>query len=178
MILDAQKGFGHESPRYDLCIVGAGAAGITLALELEGTGLRVCLLEAGGPGYETEPQRLLEGEVVGQPYPMLRDTRVGALGGSTTVWAGWCRPLEALDFERRDWCGAAGWPFGLDELRPWYARAHEICGLTAFEYDPERWAGVLGPPGMLPDDPAFANEIFHVRIQDFGRCYHERLERS
>ena len=99
MILDGQQGLGHEPPRYDLCIVGAGAAGITLALELEGTGLRVCLLEAGGPGYEAETQRLLEGEVVGQPYPMLRDTRVGALGGSTTVWAGWCRPLEALDFE-------------------------------------------------------------------------------
>ena len=178
MILDGQQGLGHEPLRYDLCIVGAGAAGITLALELEGTGLRVCLLEAGGPGYEAETQRLLEGEVVGQPYPMLRDTLVGALGGSTIVWAGWCRPLEALDLERRDWCGAAGWPFGLDELRPWYARAHEICGLAAFEYAPERWAHVLGPPGMLPDDPAFANEIFHVQIQDFGRRYRERLERS
>ena len=100
MILDAEKGFGHEPPRYDLCIVGAGAAGITLALELEATGLRVCLLEAGGSVYEAETQRLFEGEVVGQAYPMLRDTRVGALGGSTTVWAGWCRPLEALDFER------------------------------------------------------------------------------
>jgi choline dehydrogenase-like flavoprotein len=178
MILDAQKGFGHEPPRYDLCIVGAGAAGITLALELEATGLRVCLLEAGGEVYEAETQRLFEGEVVGQPYPMLRDTRVGALGGSTTVWAGWCRPLEALDFEARDWCGAAGWPFGLDELRPYYVRAHEICGLAAFDYDPEHWERVLGPRRMLPEDPAFTNEIFHVQIQNFGRRYRERLERS
>jgi choline dehydrogenase-like flavoprotein len=178
MILDAKKGFGHEPPRYDLCIVGAGAAGITLALELEATGLRVCLLEAGGAVYEAETQRLFEGEVVGQAYPMLRDTRVGALGGSTTVWAGWCRPLEALDFEPRDWCDAGGWPFGLDELRPYYARAHEICGLAAFDYDPAHWAGVLGSHGILPGDPTFSNEIFHVQVQNFGHRYRERLERS
>ena len=178
MILDAEKGFGQEPPRYDLCIVGAGAAGITLALELEATGLRVCLLEAGGAVYEAETQRLFEGEVIGQEYPRLRDTRVGALGGSTTVWAGWCRPLEALDFEPRDWCDAGGWPFGLDELRPYYARAHEICGLAACDYDPEHWVGVLGPERILQGDSAFANEIFHVRVQDFGLRYREQLERS
>jgi choline dehydrogenase-like flavoprotein len=178
MILDAQKGFGHEPPRYDFCIVGAGAAGITLALELEATGLRVCLLEAGGSVYEAETQRLFEGEVVGQAYPMLRDTRVGVLGGSTSVWAGWCRPLEALDFEPRDWCDAGGWPFGLDELRPYYARAHEICGLAAFDYDPERWAGVLAPRRILAGDPTFTNEIFHIQVQNFGLRYRERLERS
>jgi len=178
MILDAAKGFGHEPPRYDLCIVGAGAAGITLALELEGTGWRVCLLEAGGSVYEAETQRLLEGEVVGQAYPALRETRVGALGGSTTVWAGWCRPLEALDFEPRPWCEAGGWPFGLDELRPYYARAHEICGLAAFDYDPERWAGILGPERLLARDATFTNEIFHVNILNFGRHYREQLELS
>jgi len=178
MILDAAKGFGHEPPRYDLCIVGAGAAGITLALELEATGWRVCLLETGGSAYEAETQRLFEGKVVGQEYPPLRDTRVGVLGGSTTVWAGWCRPLEPLDFEPRDWCDAGGWPFGLHELRPYYARAHEICGLAAFEYDPEHWAGVLGADRILRGDPSFTDEIFHVHIQDFGRRYRERLERS
>ncbi len=178
MLLDAEKGLGHEPPRYDLCIVGAGAAGITLALELEATGLRVCLLEAGGPGYEAATQRLYEGDVVGQPYPILRDTRVGALGGSTNVWAGWCRPLEALDFERRDWCGAGGWPFGLDALRPYYARAHDICGLAAFEYEPGRWADVLGPDQILAESATFGNEIFHVNVQNFGGRYRERLERS
>jgi len=170
MILDAEKGLGQEPPRYDLCIVGAGAAGITLALELATTGLHVCLLEAGGAEYESQTQRLFEGEVVGQKYPMLRDTRVGALGGSTTVWAGWCRPLEALDFET--------WPFGLEELRPWYTRAHEICGLAACDYDAEHWSGVLGADRILPGDPAFSSEIFHIQVQDFGQRYREWLQRS
>jgi choline dehydrogenase-like flavoprotein len=177
MILDAKEGFGPE-PQYDICIIGAGPAGITLALELEATGWRVGLLEAGGLKYEAETQRLLEGDVVGQRYPPLRDTRVSALGGSTTVWAGWCRPLEPLDFEPRDWSGAGAWPFGLDHLRPYYVRAHELCGLAAFDYDPEHWAGILGSDRILVQDPSFSNEIFQVQIQDFGRRYRERLERS
>jgi choline dehydrogenase-like flavoprotein len=178
MILDAAKGFGQEPPRYDVCIVGAGPAGITVALELESSGWRVCLLEAGGTGYERSTQGLFEGEVLGQPYPALRETRVGALGGSTTVWAGWCRPLDPLDFEPRAWSGADGWPFGREELDPWYARAHELCGLAAFDYDPAHWAPALGPERMLPTDPTFVNQIFHVNIQDFGARYRERLARS
>ena len=34
----------------DLCIIGAGAAGITLAREFIGSGIQVCLLESGGFG--------------------------------------------------------------------------------------------------------------------------------
>ena len=152
--------------------------GSRLALELEATRLRVCLLEAGGSGYEPATQRLFEGEVIGERYPSLRDTRLGALGGSTTVWAGWCRPLEPLDFEPRDWCGAGGWPFGFDELRPYYARAHDICGLADFDYDPAHWAGVLGPDQLLAGDATFTNQIFHVQVQNFGQRYHQQLQRS
>jgi len=178
MILDAGKGFGQEPPRYDLCIVGAGPAGITVALELESSGWRVCLVEAGGAAYEATTQRLFEGEVVGQTYPPLRETRVGALGGSTTVWAGWCRPLEPLDFEPRAWCDAEGWPFRREALDPFYLRAHDLCGLAAFDYEPARWAAALGPEQILTADPTFANQIFHVNIQNFGQRYRERLERS
>ena len=177
MIFDTEKGF-NQPARYDICIIGAGAAGITLALELEATGLRVCLLEAGGAMYAAETQRLLEGNAGGERHPILRESRVSALGGSTTVWAGWCRPLEALDFEPRDWCQAIGWPFGLDELRPFYIRAHEICGLTAFDYDPNHWAGVLGPERILSGDPNFSNEIFHIQVRNFGFHYADALERS
>src|SRR5690348_6889884 len=177
MILDAGKGFGQQPPHYDLCIVGAGPAGLAVALELESGGWRVCVLEAGGATYERDTQRLFEGEVVGQPYPPLRDSRLGALGGSTTVWAGWCRPLEPLDFEPRTWCDAEGWPFGPEELEPWYARAHELCGLAAFDYEPARWAAALGSPQILSTDATFVNQIFHVYIHDFGCRYREQLDR-
>jgi choline dehydrogenase-like flavoprotein len=178
MIFDAHQGFGREPPRYDICIVGAGAAGITLALQFDATPLRVCVLEAGGVSYEPMTQRLLEGDVVAAQYPALRDTRLSAFGGSTNVWAGWCRPLEPLDFEARDWCNAGGWPFGFDELRPYYAQAHDVCGLAAFQYDPVYWTGVLGEPRLLARNRTFTNQIFHAQIQNFGHRYSAQLERS
>jgi choline dehydrogenase-like flavoprotein len=178
MILDAHKGFGRDLARYDICVVGAGAAGISLALQFDATPLRVCVLEAGGASYEPMTQRLLEGEVVAARYPPLRDTRMSAFGGSTNVWAGWCRPLEPHDFEAREWCSAGGWPFRFDELRPYYARAHKVCGLAAFDYDPEHWIGVLGQPALLATDAMFTNRIFQVQVQNFAHRYLPQLERS
>ncbi len=179
MILDAEKGLGHEPPRYDLCIVGAGPAGITLALELEATGLRVCLLEAGGAAYEAESQRLFEGEVVAAQYPALRDTRLGAFGGSTQRVGGLvpsagagrfraarlvqCRWL-ALRLRRAPSLLCAG-PRDMRarrlRLRP---RALGRCTRITTR--------------LLAGDATFTNQIFHVQAQNFGHRYRQRLERS
>lgn len=178
MILDAKTGFDLAAARYDICIVGAGAAGISLALQFEATRFRVCLLDAGGRAYERATQELFEGEVAAGKYPDLRDTRLGALGGTTNVWAGWCRPLEELDFEPRDGSSTGGWPFGFDELLPFYRRAHELCGLGNFEYDAGYWEGVLGEQTLLADDPGFQNGVFHVRGQRFGERFYRSLQQS
>jgi choline dehydrogenase-like flavoprotein len=162
---------------YDLCIVGAGPAGITLALELADSGLRICLLEAGGESYHRETQRLFEGEVSGDRYPPLRDTRLGALGGSSGVWAGWCRPLEAADFEPCAGAGA-GWPFKLEELSAYYRRAHVRCGLGEFEYDAARWQDYLQHAPLLNDDAMIEHAMFHVLPLRFGEHYRARLESS
>jgi len=162
---------------YDVCIVGAGPAGITLALELGGAGMRVCLLEAGGEAYDSVTQKLYEGEVHGDRYPPLRDTRLGALGGTSHVWAGWCRPLDAVDFERRTGAGPA-WPFGRDELIPYYRRAQECCGLGAFEYDADYWQAKLQKPLLIGDDECVEHAMFHVLAQRFGARYRSELEAS
>lgn len=160
----------------DVCIIGAGAAGITLALELESTSRRIALIEAGGPAYDAANQRLFEGETVGDRYPPLRDTRLAALGGSTGVWAGYCRPLEAADFESR--AGVTGWPFGRAALDPFYDRAHRICELDAFEYDMDFWTSRLGRPLLLAGDRDIRNVIFQVNALRFGDRYRKRLEAS
>ena len=101
---------------YDLCIVGAGAAGISLALALRGKGLRVALLESRGHGYEREVQDDFEGEALGAATLSLREMRLAGLGGSTGVWAGFCRPLDPADFGPRPGFAESGWPFGLMPL--------------------------------------------------------------
>jgi choline dehydrogenase-like flavoprotein len=100
MIIDARR----DAPRLpldcDVCIIGAGPAGITLAMQLEHPHRSICVLEAGGLHYQRASQSLLEGHST-LHYPPLHTARVAALGGSTRVWSGWCRPLDAIDFERR-----------------------------------------------------------------------------
>src|SRR4051794_5776646 len=47
-------------PTCDVCVVGTGPAGATLAQELSGTGLRVTVLESGGVERDLDTDRLNE----------------------------------------------------------------------------------------------------------------------
>lgn len=123
----------------DLCIVGAGAAGITLGLALAGQGIDVLLLESGGLDPDMDSQALAAGEVGGIGYVPLQSARIRCFGGSTGHWQGWCRPFNAIDFEHRPWVPHSGWPISLRDLQPYYPRAQEICELGSFDYDPKDW---------------------------------------
>ena len=135
----------------DLAIIGAGAAGITLARALAGAPFRICLIESGGLEPEEDIQALAGGESVGVPYGPLEATRLRQFGGSTGHWGGWCRPLDALDFERRDWVEQSGWPIGRAELDPYYPAASAVCEAGPFAYDDiAGWEGKLGVAGFMP----------------------------
>ena len=128
-----------------VCIVGAGPAGITIALRLADEGIPVVLLEAGGDGYDARAQSMMEGSYSGERAPPLHETRMSALGGSTSLWAGWCRPFDKLDFEKRPGLSMSGWPFSRDELEEAYDQAHEVIGLGKRDPDPLRLERRLRP---------------------------------
>ena len=67
MILDLDKDSDLRTAA-DICIVGGGICGITLAVELSRRGKNVLLLEAGGPRYEARTQALYETELLGLPF--------------------------------------------------------------------------------------------------------------
>ena len=85
----------------DVCVVGAGPAGITIARELIGTTLKVVLLESGGTGWEDDIQSLYDGQLAGDEYLPLDSCRSRFLGGSTDHWAGMSFPLQEIDFQER-----------------------------------------------------------------------------
>jgi choline dehydrogenase-like flavoprotein len=121
----------------DLCIVGAGPAGIALATELDRLGMSVCLLEAGGLEVESAVQAQSRGESDGYPLVPLDHSRVRAFGGTLRhrrLWdRGWAaRPLDAVDFESRGGSDDLAWPFGLSEITDLYARAEKLCGILPF----------------------------------------------
>jgi choline dehydrogenase-like flavoprotein len=135
MIDDGLELNDGETLHSDVCIVGAGAAGITLAVELAGKGIRVLVLESGGFKPEKDTQRLYEGAVADErlhsPPHRYRERR---FGGSTTIWGGRCVPLDEIDFEKRDYLPESGWPIRRDELLPYYPRANELCEAGEFAY--------------------------------------------
>src|SRR5258707_7101396 len=110
----------------DLCVVGAGAAGITIAKELLGSGIRVCLVESGGYSEEPDTQTLYQGESVGQMVTM-DEGRYRVFGWSVTRWGGRCAMLDPIDFQSRDWIRNSGWPIEFSTLLPYYARAQPLC---------------------------------------------------
>ena len=136
----------------DVCIIGAGAAGITLARELAGGSRRVILLESGQFDYTEAANDLNEGRSVGRPYLDLASCRQRFFGGTTNHWGGWCLPQEPIDFER-------GWPIGRAELDPFYRRAQDVLQLGPFDYRAGSW-GV-----ERSDIPApFAGPHFTVKM--------------
>ena len=152
MLIDFAKADVGAALDADLCIVGAGAAGITLARGLTGRGLRVCLLESGGFDHDPLTQSLGVGENVGMPYYELQDSRLRFFGGTTNIWGGRCAPLDAIDFEKRDWVAHSGWPISRDDLAAGYEAAHRDLDIGRFEYG-EALRQALGaePPPFDPD---------------------------
>ncbi len=139
LFLDAREVTHGTVLETDVAIVGAGAAGITLARELAGRPFQVCVLESGGLDLDKATQSLAGGESVGLPYYPLEATRLRYFGGTTNHWGGWCRPLDPIDFEIRAWVPYSGWPFPKTRLDPYYQRAQAICQLGPFSYDAEAW---------------------------------------
>ncbi|KAA5608916.1 GMC family oxidoreductase [Rhodovastum atsumiense] len=182
MIIDARTLPLNAIIESDICVIGAGPAGITLAREFEGGPLRVVLLEGGGMDFDQASQSLYQGENIGLCYDALDRTRSRYFGGSSNCWGGFCRPLDAHDFQVRDWVPNSGWPFGLAELLPYYRRAHALLQIGPFEYDPQTWQDWIGRPDsrFIPFD---REQVLNIVSQlspptRFGRIYGEAIARS
>lgn len=115
----------------EVCVIGAGAAGITAARRLLQAGHEVLLLESGGTDYEAESSALNAGESIGQAYYDLEHSRLRFFGGTSAIWGGRVAELDPIDFERRDWVPHSGWPFGLDVVRPYYDEVWRSLSLTS-----------------------------------------------
>ena len=122
MLEDLERPTTNPRSKYDVCIVGAGPAGITIARELAETGWSILLAESGGLTESRHTQDLNVGDSVGHPARM-HEGRHRVFGGSATKWGGRCAVLDPIDFEPREWVKNSGWPFSYESLLPYYERA-------------------------------------------------------
>jgi choline dehydrogenase-like flavoprotein len=161
MMIDLHQDPDASDVPTDVCVVGAGAAGIALARRLAELGVSVCLLESGGLDFEQATQDLHSGDNVGMPYYDLDQSRLRFFGGTVAIWGGRCALLNAIDFERRPWVAHSGWPITRECLMPYYRQAHGIFDLGDFNYEKEVWAEL----GV--EDPGFDADRLDVNLWRF-----------
>ena len=154
----------------DICVVGSGAAGVSVARLLSNTSLDVCLVEGGDFDPTARSQELYQGEMVSvyrgggkKAYDKTYVTRsrLRFFGGTTNHWNGWCRPLEPEDFAVRDWVPNSGWPFPRTELDPWYEAARDLVEIPAFEDDHGYGREDGNRAVVLKDSPRVVTRMFH-----------------
>ena len=164
----------------DICIVGSGAAGISMALEWMHSPYKVILLEGGGFEYEEDVQDLYKGSTTGQRYYPLSSARLHYFGGTTGHWAGFCSTLDPIDFEKRDWVPLSGWPIQKKELEPFYIRAHEKLELGPYEYEAAYWQARDPALRSLPLDASVIwNKIWQFSPPTrFGTKYRDAILRA
>ncbi len=171
MLLDASTLSERSRLNADVCVIGGGAAGITVARALANTSQQVLLLEGGGFEPTERSQELYDGEMAtiyregtsraDYDRTYVKRSRLRYFGGTTNHWNGWCRPLEPHDFAAREWVPMSGWPITREDLDPWYEKARDVVEIPAFEedhgYGRKRGRRMV----CLPDSAEIVTRLFH-----------------
>lgn len=129
-----KQAFNFESTKYNIVIIGAGAAGILLATELSRKGKKVLVIESGHFHEDEKRQVLNEVTQSGIFVHTYRGGRKRAVGGTTIAWGGQSLPFSKLDFSKRDWINESGWPIEYEQLQGYYDRANTFMGVDNLNY--------------------------------------------
>lgn len=183
VFIDTRRHAPRHEGRYDLCIVGAGAAGIPLANRFIGKGLRVCVLESGGIGFDARTQTLYGGAWTGSfakgDPRYLSTSRTRFFGGTTNDWAGRCSPLTEADFAARDWVPESGWPIDAAELAPYYPLAAQHLDVYPVEHHRDNGYSLDRFPSLIRGEDRLRTALEHVGPPtSLGRKFRSRIERA
>jgi choline dehydrogenase-like flavoprotein len=148
-----------DDDEVDLCIVGSGPGGSTLAQRLARRGWRIVVLEAG-PFWDPDRDwvsdeagshrlywntpRVVGGE---DPVEMGKNNSGRGVGGSMIHFAGYLPRFHPSDFETRTRDGVGqDWPISYAELRPHFERCERECPVAGQDWP---W----GDPHSYPHGP-------------------------
>ncbi|MDT5093537.1 MAG: hypothetical protein QOH60_2900 [Mycobacterium sp.] len=170
----------------DICVIGAGAAGITFAREFIDLPVRVTLLESGQFTYDDSAQRLAAGEVDSYYFDKdaIAEGRRKQFGGTTNMWVytadpddgrryARCLPPEEIDLAPCTGQSSACWPVTLEDLDPFFRRAQSVWNGGPFDYAANNWSSDTAQPIDTPDGVLITRicqhgprDVFAVRYRD------------
>ncbi|KUO68415.1 MAG: hypothetical protein APF80_06120 [Alphaproteobacteria bacterium BRH_c36] len=152
MIIDLQAPDAPHAIDADICIVGGGAVGLSMAVRLARAGRDVVVLEGGGKSLEAASQALHKGRCAGRRFDNIDVGRYRVLGGSTTFWGGQVLPVGGHAMSERPWIEAPGWPIGPADLESYHAEAFQLLGLGKAETDDAAIWQKLGLDPQMGED--------------------------
>jgi choline dehydrogenase-like flavoprotein len=171
----------------DVCIIGAGPAGMTAAREFLKTKYTVSLLESGGHAYNHDIQMLSQGEISGDVHEAQESMHLRQIGGTANNWIlqmtddeyGYrYTPYDAVDFEQRDEIPYSGWPITKADLDPYYERAHAVCGVGHYDYTAEYWARGKHQPIKFNSDAVYNSVFTFGPTKKFTQEFPEQITAS
>lgn len=121
----------------DVAVVGAGIAGLFLANRLAEEGIRVVVVESGGPEQKDDVHPLNSVVHLGQPYTGASHGRFRCLGGTSTRWGGALLPFVDEDMASRPYLGLEAWPIGMGDLAPFLPELERIFDVDPGSYEQE-----------------------------------------
>ena len=159
----------------DVCVIGAGPAGLTFARQWVGSDCRVLVLEGGGYVRDDRADEQADSHI-DSPHYLSNAMPVGRrrqFGGTANIWSHVTRPDtgrsyarvlagECIDFDGRGWQSTSGWPIALSDLNPYYDQAaqqwlgHQLCR------DAQYWSRPGTPPLTLRSGP------LHTQVAQYG----------
>ncbi len=131
MINDLDLAVSTVSRDAQVCIIGAGTAGLFLATLLRRSGIQVIVLEAGVSGARSAAQMGVHCDQTGDFYRGAELGRSFGLGGTSVVWGGQLIPMAPTDFSARPECGFDGWPLGYADVAAYIAPVRDLLSLSA-----------------------------------------------
>jgi len=164
----------------EVCIIGAGPAGLAVAMSLAKAGRSVCILEAGGLAPEPQSTELARVVNVGDSCFDPSHRRVFAFGGTTWMWSGWCRPFDAVDFSERPWVPHSGWPVAYEKVSAYFGDAASFLQLPDTEFDVDRLAQSEGATHWRVPGNRVETRMFRIlrKTPRLGLIYRETMEQS
>lgn len=162
-----------------VAVVGAGPAGVVVALELARKGHDVLLIESGGSRADERVQALGDAAILdpARHVAMNLATR-RQIGGASNIWGGRCVPYDPIDFDRRPFIPHSEWPLTYDDVAGYYPRASDwfFTGKPVFStHDAPELRHRTIVPG-LPDGDVLSSTLERWSLPtNFGTHYAREL---
>lgn len=134
--------------QHDVIVVGSGAGGGSVAYKLANAGKRVLLIERGlflpRDSSTLEVRQVFVDGVFKNHLVWLdskgKDFVPGEfynVGGKTKWYGAALFRFRPVEFEAEPDYGLLAWPFGYDEMKPYYDEATDLLRITTFENEPQ-----------------------------------------